>query len=99
MPRVQLRGLTGPFAPERPAPVSALAPPATAWLERILKKKVVVHLDTDQSIEGVLMELAEDGLILRAAKLLSNDGAVEDTGLGGETFVPSGRIVFVQLDE
>lgn len=82
----------------QPPLVGEQAEPA-AWIERVLKKRVLVHLDTDQSIQGVLMEQAEDGLILRAAKLLSNEADVEDTMIAGETFVPQERIVFAQLDE
>lgn len=74
-------------------------PEITGWLERVLKKRIVVHLDTDQSIQGVLMERVEDGLILRAAKLLDDDPEKGETPLAGETFVPHHRVVFAQLDE
>lgn len=77
-------------------------PEPAAWTDRVLKRRILVHLDTDQSIQGVLMERAEDGLILRAAKLLGDDPDTKlpvETALAGETFVPSGRVVFAQLDE
>ena len=73
--------------------------PDPGWLERVLKKRIVIHLDTDQSLQGVLMERVEDGLILRAAKLLSDDPGDSGTPLAGETFVPHHRVVFAQLDE
>jgi small nuclear ribonucleoprotein (snRNP)-like protein len=68
-----------------------------AWLARVLKKKIVVHLKNDQSIEGVLMEQTQDGVILRAAALLGNDG--KRTPMAGETFVPRENVAFAQLDE
>lgn len=77
--------------------------PAAEPLARILKKRIVAHLDTDQSIEGVLMEaLVEDErgvLIVRAAKLLNDDPDKGDTPLAGEQHIPYGRVVFLQLDE
>lgn len=78
---------------------SANEPTEPAWLERVLKKRVVIHLDTDQSIQGVLMENTADGFLLRAAKLLSDDPDKADVVLAGETFVPHARVVFAQLDE
>lgn len=77
----------------QPPLVGDAAEPA-AWMERVLKKRILCHLDTDQSLQGVLIDLAEDGLILRAAKLLGDT----ETPLAGETFVPMGRVVFCQLD-
>jgi hypothetical protein len=72
--------------------------PTFTWTERVLKKRILVHLDTDQSIQGVLMEKVEDGLILRAAKLLG-DTDEDGAALAGETFIPHARVVFAQLDE
>jgi len=74
-------------------------PEPEAWVPRVLKKRILVHLDTDQSLQGVLMEQTTDGLILRAAKLLNDDAEGSGTSLAGEVFVPSGRVVFAQLDE
>lgn len=68
------------------------------WFRRVLKKRIIVHLATDQSIEGVLMEQTRDGIILRAAKLLQSAGTA-DTPMAGETFVPREQIAFAQLDE
>lgn len=69
-----------------------------AWFHRVLKKGIVVHLRDGTSIEGVLMECAEDGLILRAAKLLGENG-VGDMAMAGETFIPEENVAFAQLDE
>lgn len=68
-----------------------------SWLGRVLKKRIIVHTRQDQSIEGVLMEHVEDGLILRAANLLLGDG--KKTTMAGEVFVPRENIAFAQLDE
>lgn len=68
-----------------------------SWLGRVLKKRIVVHTQQDQSIEGVLMEQVADGLILRAANLLGSDG--KKTTMAGEVFIPRENIAFAQLDE
>lgn len=70
---------------------------APKWFERTLKKKIVLHLKNDQSIEGALMEQTLDGVILRAAELLGENG--KRTAMAGETFVPRENIAFSQLDE
>jgi hypothetical protein len=67
------------------------------WFRQVLKKKVVLHLKSDQSIEAVLVELTRDGVILRAAALLGGDG--KRTTMAGEVFVPRENIAFAQLDE
>ena len=67
------------------------------WLPRVLKKKITLHLTSGLTIEGVLMEQAPDGAILRAAKLLGDDG--KSTPMAGETWVPRENIAFAQLDE
>ena len=76
--------------------LAAISPPPT-WLERVLKKRIVLHLVNDQSIEGVLMEQTRDGVILRASKLLAAGG--KETPMAGETFVPREQVAFAQLDE
>lgn len=68
-----------------------------SWLDRVMRKRIVVHTRDDQSIEGVLMERTEDGVILRAAKLLN--GAGPPTQMAGETWVPRENVAFAQLDE
>ena len=71
--------------------------PKPTWLERVMKKRIVVHLVNDQSIEGSLMEITSDGIILRAAKLLLPDGKA--TPMKGESFIPREKVAFAQLDE
>jgi hypothetical protein len=70
---------------------------APTWLDRVMRKKVVLHTLNDQSIEGVLMEQTVDGVILRASVLLGSDG--KRTTMAGEVFVPRENIAFAQLDE
>ncbi len=67
------------------------------WFKRVLKKRIVVHTRSDQSVEGVLMEQTRDGIILRASKLLGSEG--KQTPMAGETFIPRENIAFAQLDE
>lgn len=67
------------------------------WLERVLRRRVVVHTKDDMSFDGSLWETTDDGLILRAAQLLNTNGA--PTALPGEVFVPRPNVSFVQLDE
>lgn len=76
--------------------LGAISPPPT-WLERVLKKRIVLHTRLDQSIEGVLMEQTADGVILRASKLLGENGKA--TPMAGEVWVPRENVAFAQLDE
>lgn len=76
--------------------LGAIERPQT-WLERVLKKRIILHTKDDQSIEGVLMEQAADGVILRASKLLGAGG--KETVMAGEVWVPARNVAFAQLDE
>lgn len=67
------------------------------WFKQALKKKIVVHLVNDQSIEGALMATTRDGVILRAGVLLGADG--KRTQMAGETFIPREKVAFAQLDQ
>lgn len=67
------------------------------WFSRVLKKRIVVHLKNDQTIQGVLMEHTRDGVILRAAELLGANGL--KTSMAGESFIPRENVAFAQLDE
>lgn len=75
----------------------ALDAAPAAWLDRVMKKKILVHTKQDQSIEGVLMEQVVDGIILRASVLLGENG--KRTTMAGEVFVPRENVAFAQLDE
>lgn len=70
---------------------------STPWLSRVLKRKIIVHTRESQSIEGILWEQSRDGVILRAAKLLGENGTA--TSMAGEVFVPRENVAFAQRDE
>lgn len=76
--------------------LGAFSPPPT-WLERVMKKRIVLHTRNDQSVEGVLMEQTPDGVILRASRLLGEDGKA--TAMAGEVWIPRENVAFAQLDE
>jgi hypothetical protein len=68
-----------------------------SWLDRVMKKRIVVHTRDSMTIAGVLMEQTEDGIILRAAEMLEDGG--RKTSLGGETWIPRETVAFAQIDE
>lgn len=67
------------------------------WLDRMLRRRVTVHTKDGMSFDGSLWEMTDDGLILRAAKLLNENGA--PTVMPGEVFIPRANVAFAQLDE
>ena len=88
---------SGSFFNDAARPEGVITAADNEWLQKVLRKKIVVHLKNDQSIEGVLMKQTQDGVILRAAVLLGDDG--KRTSMAGETFTPRENIAFAQLDE
>lgn len=66
-----------------------------SWLRHQLAHSVLVHTTSDQSIAGVLEEVARDGVILRAARFLDSSDA--QVPLAGETFIPREKIALVQI--
>jgi hypothetical protein len=66
------------------------------WLRKVTKRQVIVHTSLDQSFQGILDAVYDDGLVLRAAVL--RDGSPNGLALPGETFVPRETIAFCQLD-
>lgn len=67
------------------------------WLHLVLKKRITVHTQDSNSIDGTLMESMDDGVVLRAAKWLNSGGP--PTSMAGEVWIPRENIAFVQLDE
>ncbi len=65
------------------------------WLRRQLAVSVIVHTTSDQSIAGVLEEVARDGVILRAARFL--DSSEAQVPMAGETYIPRSKIQMVQV--
>lgn len=64
------------------------------WLRRRKAYRVLVHTTEDQSIEGVMVYAAADGLVLRHARYHPADSA--PISLHGETWIPREKIAFVQ---
>lgn len=77
------RAWTEPAPPEEPA----------AWLDRVVARRVLVHLVTDETIEGLLVTVADDGIVLTGATYLGN----VTSSLGGDVWVPRAKIRLVQL--
>lgn len=70
-----------------------------SWLRQRTARSVVVHVSDGpdgRSIEGLLVSVGQDGVVLRAARYLTDDAQVP---LLGELFVPRDRVLFVQVTE
>ncbi len=81
---------------EEIAELATSAEPAD-WLEKALTRRILVHTTAGPSIEGSLVAQFDDGLCLRAAKLLPDSGGA--TSLAGEVFIPRGQVLFAQLQD
>lgn len=77
--------------------VSDLQASSTGWLDSVLTRRIIVHMTNNQSVEGSLVEVMSDGIVLRAAKLLNDEGS--PTPMAGETWVARDKVAFAQLDE
>jgi hypothetical protein len=79
-----------------PPPAPEPSPGPEDWLASVTGRRIVVHITEPpetRSIEGLLVLVAPDGLVLRTAKLLDESRPLP---LGGETWVPRNRVLFVQ---
>lgn len=63
------------------------------YLRTLRDRTVLVHAG-ERTIEGVIVQDAADGLVMRAAKL-HTDGQV--VGMAGDVFVPRDTLVLVQV--
>lgn len=79
----------------RAAPAPVLPSPVT-WLERVIKRRLIVHTTSGQTISGTLDEVTPDGVILRAASF-HVDQPTPTVSLGGEVFIPREQVAFTQL--
>lgn len=68
-----------------------------SWFQAVLTKQVILHLKDDNTIEGALMAVTGDGVILRTAELRNRDNA--PVAMAGEVFIPRENIAFAQLDD
>jgi hypothetical protein len=64
----------------------------SGWLEQATSRRLVVHTSDDRSIEGTVAQVGDDGLVLRAARLLGP----KPVDMAGDVWVPRGRVLFVQ---
>lgn len=62
------------------------------WIRRKLATRILVHTTADDSIEGVLVLVAKDGLLLDDAAVLSE----RRTPLSGKVFIPKVQIRMIQ---
>lgn len=78
--------------------VKEAAAEPTGWLERTVAKRITVHMkDGGPTIEGLLVDAAVDGLVLRQAKILApNNKSLE---MAGEVWVPRKQVMFTQLPD
>jgi hypothetical protein len=67
-------------------------PSPTAWLDGLVRERILVHTVDEQSIEGLLEAVCPDGLVLVTATYLGTTTAQ----MGGEVFVPRATIRMVQ---
>lgn len=66
-----------------------------SWLSKMVTDRVLVH--ADDSIEGILASVAQDGLVLVHATYLDEGGRRID--LAGRTWIPRSKVKFVQIIE
>lgn len=62
-------------------------------IDTLARETVVVHLDGDESIKGVLVEVYEDSVVLKHAASLWSGG---ETKIDGDAVLPRRRILWLQ---
>ncbi len=62
-------------------------------IETLARESVVLHLDGDESLKGILYEVYEDSVVLRHAASLWDGG---ETKVDGDAIVPRQRILWLQ---
>lgn len=82
--------LLGALAPAEPAPTPVTT---ESWLDDVMARRILVHTKDDRSIEGLLLQVYPEEIVLRSARLLSPD----TIDLGGEIWLPRANILFVQM--
>lgn len=84
------------FALEHPIDVEVgetLWPVSAGWLGTKVRRRVIVHTTDERSYDGLLELVADDGLILVGARMLSEGGVT----VAGEQFIPRPNVLFVQI--
>lgn len=62
------------------------------WLDKVSGERVLVHTVDNQTIEGALISVLRDGLVLRAPRLIAD----EAVNVAGDVFVPRPKVALVQ---
>ena len=65
-----------------------------SWLDDLTLDTVVVHTKTGTSIKGLKRAVYSDGIVLKDASILEEEGIVT---LDGDQFVPRENVNFMQL--
>lgn len=70
---------------------------ALGWRTRlpIRRQRVLINLDDDTAVRGVLLDARDAWLVLHHAELLQP--AQEPATLDGETWLPRTRVLFLQV--
>lgn len=67
------------------------------WVLTVMRKRIIVHTKASDTIDGSLVATMDDGIVLRAARILNSGTA--PTSMAGEVFIPKANVAFAQLDE
>lgn len=63
------------------------------WLRTKVRKRAIVYTVDEQTLDGWLVEVAGDGLVLNDTHVRTE----RDVPLPGDVFVPAERVRFVQI--
>lgn len=63
------------------------------WLHQRKGRKVIIHTTEDQSIEGLILHVTRDGVVLVGARML---GTSDNVPMGGEVFIEKPKVYLVQ---
>lgn len=69
---------------------------AMRWIDRLIRRSVVVHTTVGSSVRGVLVGAYRDCIVLAHAEFLGSDSVQP---LDGDVVVPRERIAFMQALE
>jgi hypothetical protein len=64
------------------------------WWDEMQNSLVMVHMDDDRTIKGLIVKVSPDGVLLASPEFLGEGPAFE---LGGESFIPRERIAWAQV--
>lgn len=77
-------------AEEEPEPADA---EPGSWLDEVTARRILVHTTDDRSIEGLLLDVYPEEIVLKGAKLLGR----EAVDLGGEVYLQRSSIALIQM--